>query len=174
MNEDLCRDFIFHIDKDNSLQCGEAPDNIQTWLEGLKLPLNLLRFMCWSWPQSDCQISHFHIFSSQKIYNHEVTPILLKFDLLGIGWAINGDWLVIDFSNESCEPGLIPFALWNPLATNLENPRTLFQSISQSFDTFLYRAMEGHFLPSDSYAAENLNNFLKEYEPSNGRYKNQA
>jgi len=162
MNDDLCRDFIFHLDKDNSLQCGEAPDNIQTWLEGLNLPLNLLRFMRWYWPQSDCKIAHYKILSSQSIYVHEVTPIFLEFDLLNIGWAPNGDWLVIDFSKEACEPGFIPFALWNPEATKLEDPRTSFQAISRSLDAFLYRAMEGLFLPFDSYAAENLNAFLEE------------
>ena len=42
MSHSLCREFIQHLDQDESLKSGYAPEHIQKWLEKLGLPLDLL------------------------------------------------------------------------------------------------------------------------------------
>lgn len=169
MDDYLLRAFISHLDRDQALAIGDAPASIQKWLEEIGLPLVLLRFMRWGWPQKDCDIALCSILSSESIYAHDATLIFLKFRFLNIGNAINGDWLVIDFSTDACAPGFIPFALWNPYTPEPKDPRELFQTITRSLDSFLYRAMEGRYIPLDSYAAQDFNEFLAE-EKASGQF----
>ena len=160
MNMSLCRDFISYLDQDDSLKSGNAPKNIEQWLEQLNLPLDLLRFMQWSWPQSDCQFAHIRIQSSESLYADEATAPLLQHKFLNVGSAPNGDWFVIDFSTEACVPGFITHEEWSPWSDSPEDPRKFFQPIARTFDAFLYRVVETRYLPIDFYAAKEFNAFL--------------
>jgi len=151
MNMNLCRDFISYLDQGGSLKSGNAPKNIEQWLEELNLPIDLLRFMQWSWPQTDCQMAHIRIRSSAP---------LLRQNFLNVGSAPNGDWFVIDFSTEACAPGFITHEEWSPWNDNSEDPRQFFQPIARTFDAFLYRIVEERYLPFDYYAAKEFNAFL--------------
>jgi hypothetical protein len=169
MNQSLCREFIQHLDRDESLQSGNAPDHIKNWLEGLTLPMDLLRFLQWDWPQVDCQIAHISIMSSESLYSDEVTPHLLKHNFLNAGSAPNGDWFVIDFSSGACMPGFITHEEWSPWADEPQDSRPFFEPIARNFDSFLYRVLEGKYLPTDYYAAREFNRFLaieRNAEPS--------
>jgi hypothetical protein len=160
MNQSLCREFIQHLDQESSLKSGPAPKRIENWLEELGLPLDFLRFMQWNWPQTDCQIAHIAIQSSESLYADEVTTLLLKHKFFNAGSAPNGDWFVIDFSTEACVPGFITHEEWSPWSEEPQDPRQFFQPIARSFDTFLYRVVEGKYLPTDYYAASDFNKFL--------------
>ena len=35
MNEDICAEFIHHLDQNGSLECGSAPDHIVAWIDDL-------------------------------------------------------------------------------------------------------------------------------------------
>ena len=147
MNEDLCRKFVLHFNKKMNLEIGTASKHFQKWLSEQGIPLSLFRFLIWSWPQKDCEIGLCNILSSESIHSHDATTTLLRFNLLNVGNAINGDWIVIDFSNAACAPGYIPFALWNAYALEPADPRGLLQPISRSLDSCLYRLVEGLYLP---------------------------
>ena len=162
MNHSLCREFIQHLDQDESLKSGYAPEHIKNWFEELGLPMDLLRFMQWDWPQTDCQIAHIAIQSSTSLHADEVTAHLLKHKYLNVGSAPNGDWFVIDFSTDACVPGFITPGEWSPWSDEPQDPHQFFQPIARTFDSFLYRVVEGRYLPTDYYAAKEFNAFLKE------------
>src|SRR5262245_24331929 len=102
MNYNLCREFIQHLDQDDSLKSGYAPEHVKNWLEGLGLPSDLLCFMRWDWPQVDSQIGNIAIRSSAAIHADEATGYLLKHQLLNVGSSSTGNWFVIDFSTAAC------------------------------------------------------------------------
>lgn len=160
MNSSLCEEFIHYLDRDKALNCDGAPEYIQTWIGELDLPEDLAHFMRHSWPQNDGYLSHIRLHSSTSLYNDEATALLLKCGFMNAGAAPNGDWFVIDFSMKVCVPGFIPLGEWSPAIDDPPNPRIFFQPIARSFDSFLYRVVEGRYLPTDSYAAKNLNAFL--------------
>jgi hypothetical protein len=160
MNGHLCGEFLCHLDKDGSLKCGHAPEHMKKWLEELNLPMNFLRFMQWSWPQSDGYIAHVSVLSSTSIYTAEATSPLLKHKVLNAGFAPNGDWFVIDYSTEACVPGFITHEEWCPWSAETEDARAFFQPIARSFESFLYRAVERRYLPRDYYVAKEFNAFL--------------
>jgi hypothetical protein len=160
MNYNVCKDFIWHLDQDESLKCGHAPKKIATWLEKLELPIDLLRLMQWNWPQTDCQIAHISIMSSISLHADEATACLLKHKFMNVGSAPNGDMFVIDFSTKACVPGFITHEEWSSWSDEPQDPRQFFQPIARTFDSFLYRVVEGKYLPTDYYAAREFNKFL--------------
>ena len=162
MNHSLCREFIQHLDRDDSLKSDNAPEHIKNWLEELGLPMDLLRFMQWDWPQTDCQIAHIAICSSTSIYDDEVTRHLLQHKFLNAGSAPNGDWFVVDYTTEACVPGFITHEEWSPWDDDSGDPRQFFQPIARTFESFLYRVVEDRYLPTDYYAAREFNQFLDE------------
>jgi hypothetical protein len=85
MNHSLCREFIQHLDRDDGLKSGYAPEHIKNWLEELGLPMDLLRLMQWDWPQADCHLGDIAINSSASLYADEATAHLLKYNLLNVG-----------------------------------------------------------------------------------------
>lgn len=160
MKNSVCEEFIHHLDQDGSLECDNAPEHIKKWLEDLNLPMGLLRFMQWEWPQTDGFIAHIRILSSASLYADEATAPLLKHKFINAGSAPNGDTFVIDFSTEACVPGFITHEEWSPCSDKPGDPREFFQPIARSFESFLYRAVEGRYLPTDYYAARDFNAFL--------------
>lgn len=162
MKYDICREFIYHLDRDSDLQCGHAPDEIQAWIRELPLPSGLCPMLCWAWPQAGDYVAHVCIFPSESIKRHEMTDLLLKSQFLNAGSAPSGDMFVIDFSTEDCAVGFVTHEGWNPWSDEPGDPRSSYQPIARSLSTFLYRAVEGRYLPTDYYAAKAFNEFLAE------------
>ena len=160
MNYELCCEFISHLDQDWSLGCGYSPDEVKSWLKTLALPSEFHRFMNFNWPQLDGQIVHISILSAASICAHELTPLLLKYQFWYAGSAPNGDYFVLDLSTEKCTPGFISHEAWEPWNPEPKDPRPTFQQIARTFESFLYRALEGRYLPTDYSAAEAFNTFL--------------
>jgi|GEM_PF-2879346 len=160
MNESICSEFIQHLDQHGSLECGRAPEHIIAWIDDLNLPDGLARFMMHNWPQADGFITHIRISSSLSLYADEATGPLLKHKFLNAGFAPNGDWFVIDFSTETCRPGFVTLCEWTPWLDEPTDPRRFFEPIARSFESFLYRVVERLYLPTDSYAAKEFNEFL--------------
>jgi hypothetical protein len=59
-------------------------------------------------------------------------------------------------------PGFVTHEDWSPWNDEPQDARRFFQPIARSFDSFLYRVVEGKYLPSDYYAAKDFNKFLEE------------
>ena len=90
---------------------------------------------------------------------------LLADKFLNVGYAPNGDLLVLDFSTEACVPGFIcNDQFWGGDHTN---SREFFQPIARTFESLLYRISEGRYIPTDYYAAFAFNKFLDEERKSN-------
>ena len=85
MNESLCSEFIRHLDQNGDLDCGSPPVHIENWIGDLRLPLELSRFLLFSWPQNDCELADISLHSSASIYADEATAPLLKDKLLNAG-----------------------------------------------------------------------------------------
>jgi hypothetical protein len=162
MKFSLCREFIKFLDRDGSLKSGYAPEPVIQWLEGLDLPMDLLRFLQWDWPQTDCQLAHIRIQSSVAIRGDEATTTFLKYKFFNAGWAPNGDWFLIDFSTDACAPGFVTHDEWIPWGDESGDPREFFQPVARNFESFLYRLVEDRYLPTDFYAAREYNEFLAE------------
>jgi hypothetical protein len=157
MRGDVCSELIQHLD-DGTLECGHAPQDVKDWLESLNLPMELLRFMQWRWPQQDCQIAHLSILSSRSIKDDDFAEPLAKAGFLLIGSAPNGDWLVIAFAKLGCIPGFITHEEWDQESS----PASFFEPIAKSMESLLYRIAEGRYIPTDYYAAKPFNDFLRE------------
>jgi hypothetical protein len=162
MNESLCREFMVHLDLDGKLKTGYADEETQEWLDSLDLSVELKCLMKWQWPRVDCEVAKIRLWPMSKIRGGEITPLLLEHQLFHVGNAINGDWLVVDFSTDACVPGFVTYSEWMAWDDEPENPRKYFQPIARGFDSFLYRLVEKLFVPTDYYAAKEFNEFLAE------------
>lgn len=159
MSRNLLSEFIYHLDSDDSMKLGHAPKNVQAWLEEVGLPMDLLRFLQWDWPQVDSQIGHIAVLSSKNLMADEQTEKLLGHKFLQLGSAPNGDLFVLDVSTEQCRPGFITHEeYWD----HEDNPKEVFEPIARSLESLLYRIVEGRYLPTDYYAVKDFNAFLRE------------
>jgi hypothetical protein len=154
----ILSELMHHLDTDRSMKLGHAPKDVQIWLEELSLPLDLLRFLQWNWPQVDTQIGHISVMSSENILKGEETMALIAYRFLALGSAPNGDFFVLDISTDQCRPGFITHEeYWE----HEENPRKVFQPIARSLASLLYRFAEGRYVPTDYYAAKDFSAFLE-------------
>ena len=163
MSYTLLSEFIQHLDIKNDMKLGHAPDEVQQRLEDIGLPLDILRFLQWSWPQRDTQIAHISILSSPHLINDELSENLLKQTFLQLGSAPNGDFFVLDFSSTQCRPGFITHEEYWEYENEL---RKIFIPIARSMESLFYRIVEGKYIPTDYYAAEEFNAFLRKEENS--------
>ena len=148
---------MHHLD-DDDLGIDHAPDSTKQWLEELGLPMELLRFLQWNWPQKDCQIGPIAIFKSEAIPKQEGIEVLLEHKLIPVGYGPNGDTFVIDFSVDSCPIGFVTHEEYYGEG----DPRPFFQSAARSVESFLYRVAEGRFFPCDYYVTKDFNEFLRD------------
>lgn len=156
MNRDAAASFILFLDLDGDLASGHAPKPVQKWLETLGLPLDLLRFMQWNWPQKDALISAISIRSSKSLMESEESAHLIAHKLLPIGWGPNGDNFAIDFSNESCPVGFIN----HEECGEDDDPRPHFEPAARSIESFLFQVADGRFFPSNYDETTAMNEFL--------------
>lgn len=159
MSLEILSEFIHHLDKDNDMNIGQAPDEVQAWLENIGLPMDILRFLQWKWPQRDTRIAHISLMSSANLIKDDFCENLIRQGYLQLGSAQNGDIFVIDFSSEQCRPGFITHEEYWEHEDNLKH---IFQPIARSIESLLYRIAEGRYVPTDYYAAEEFNKFLVE------------
>jgi hypothetical protein len=156
MNEEAASWFISHLD-DGDLKIGHAPEATKQWLKGLGLPLELYRFLMFSWPQTDCQIGPVNILCSKAISEQESLAVFLQHKLLPVGSGPNGDTFAIDYSTDSCPVGFVTHEEY----FGEGDPREFFRTAARSIESFLYRISEGRYFPCDYYATGYFNEFLR-------------
>jgi hypothetical protein len=160
MRFDLCKEFMCHLD-DGSLAVDHAPEEVAEWLEKSRLPMDLLRFLQWYWPQKSASLQHLLFWSSVSIMEDEQTERLMKHSLIPIGNAPNGDYLVLDFSKETCVPGFVSIHIdWDEKAA--KKPRDSFAPLARTFESLLFRLVEQRYVPIDFPAARDFIEFLAE------------
>ncbi len=140
---------------------GRCPNVANSTLEGMPLPLELKRVLQWYWTNSGGEIGGYTIHSVEESLANEDLPRLIGANMLPIGYASNGDPLVLCFSEETCAVGLVSHdQFWEESS----DPGTAYAEVTGSIDEFLWRAAERRYLPVDYYAASELLEMRKEID----------
>ncbi len=161
MRADLIRDLFQHLDSDGSLQVGRCPNETNRTLEEMPLPLGLKRVLQWYWTKSGGEIGGYAIYSVEESLANEDLPNLIVANMLPIGYAANGDPLVVRFNEERCAIGLISHDhFWGDGG----DPKAAYAQVTASIEEFLWRAAEGRYLPIDYYVASELWEMRKEID----------
>lgn len=153
MRSDLIRDLFRHLDADGSLQVGNCGAGANRTLEELSLPISLKRVLQWYWTNGGGTVGPYTLYSIEGALSDEDFPRLLSAAMIPIGYAQNGDPLVLRFGDEWCEVGLISHdQFWADGGDAL----SAYSRVAGSIEEYLWRAAEGHYLPVDSLAASEL------------------
>ena len=159
MRTDLIRDLFQHLDCDGSLQVGHCPNEANRTLEEMPLPLRLKRVLQWYWTNSGGEIGGYTLYSVEESLANNDLPSLIVANMFPIGYAGNGDPLVLCFNDERCAIGLVSHdQFWGEAA----DPKSAYAEVTASIDEFLWRAAEGRYLPVDYYVASELLAMRKE------------
>lgn len=153
MRADLIRDLFQHLDADGSLQVGNCPASASRTLEELALPVSLKRVLQWYWTNRGGEVGPYSLYSVEEFLSNEDFSKLIAASMITIGFAANGDPLVLRFSEERCEVGLISHDEFWP---DGGEAKSAYSVVTASIEEYLWRAAEGHYLPVDSYAASQL------------------
>ena len=154
-------DFMWYLDRRDSLGLGNAPKKVQKWLEDTKIPPALRKVLQFNWPKDDSQIGHITIFSAQSMHDCDLTGPLLKQSFLLLGLAPNGDFFVIDLKTPFCVPGFISHDECYPPR---DDARAAFAPLARSLESLVYRIVEKKYVPTDHCAARFFNKFIEEEE----------
>ncbi len=153
MRINLIRDLFHHLDADGSLQVGHCPEAAKRTLEGMPLPMGLKRTLQWCWTNRGGAIGGYTLYSVEESMANDDLPKLIAAGMLPIGYAANGDPLVLSFSGEECAVGLVSHdQFWDEDG----DPTEAYVEVTGTIDEFLWRAAEGRYLPIDYYAASEL------------------
>ena len=127
----------------------------------MPLPLALKRVLQWYWTNSGGEIGGYIVHSVEESLANKDLSTLLGANMIPIGYAANGDPLVLCFSDERCAVGLVSHdQFWEEGG----DPATAYAEVTSSIDEFLWRAAEGRYLPVDYYAASELLEMRKEID----------
>ena len=154
MRADLIRDLFQHLDADGSLQVGNCPPSASGTLEELALPVSLKRVLQWYWINRGGEVGPYTLYSVEESLSNQDFPKLIAASMIPIGFAANGDPLVLRFSEERCEVGLISHDEFWP--DDGGDAMSAYSVVTASIEEYLWRAVEGHYLPVDSLVASEL------------------
>ncbi|HKO96545.1 MAG TPA: hypothetical protein VJU86_06125 [Pyrinomonadaceae bacterium] len=159
MRADLIRDLFQHLDCDGSLQVGNCPNEAKRTLEEMALPLGLKRVLQGYWTNSGGKIGGYTFYSVEESLANQDLSSLMAANMFPIGYAANGDPLVLCFNDEKCAIGLVSHdQFWEENT----DPNTAYAEVTASIDELLWRAAEGRYLLVDYYAASELLEMRKE------------
>jgi hypothetical protein len=125
----------------------------------MPLPLELKRVLQWYWTNRGGEIGCYILYSVEESLADKDLPKLIVANMLPIGYAANGDPLVLCFNQEGCAIGLVSHDQFWEEGADL---KTAYAEVTASIDEFLWRAAEGRYLPVDYYAASELLEMRKE------------
>lgn len=157
MDAYVCRSLLDHLVEKGLLKTGSAPADVAKWLGSLELPDELAAIMQHHWVLDHSDLDKVSLISAESIRNDEFTPTLLRYKMLNVGHAINGDWFVIDFGTDKCTPGFVSHEEWSGFPDETEDPHDYFAPLANTLEAFLIRVDEGRFMPIDYYEAQDWN-----------------
>ena len=153
MRTELIRDLFIYLDRDHSLAVGRCPEKAKHALEEMPLPIDVKRILQWYWTNTGGSVGAYTLYGVEELLTKDDQPRLLAMGMLQIGFAANGDLLVLRFTEESCAVGLISHdEFWSEDC----DEDYIYAEVTGSVDEFLWRAAEGRYLPIDYYAAIEL------------------
>lgn len=163
MRTDLIRDLFQYLDSDGSLEVGDCDKTAKGTLEGMPLPINVKRVLQWYWTNRGGEVGCYTLYSVEECLVNDDLPKLIDAGMFPIGYAANGDLLVLCFTEEKCAVGLVSHdLLWEEDC----DPHKAYAKVTGSIDEFLWRASEGRYLPVDYYAATELLEMHREVDRS--------
>lgn len=158
----VIRDLFQHLDRDGSLQLGDCSDAEKRKVEEMTLPRDVKHVLQRDWPTRGAEVGGYNLYTVKEILASEDLPRLLAVSMIQIGFARNGDLLVLSFSDDRCAVGLVSHdELWEDLEGD---PREMYVEVTGSIEEYLWRAAEGRYLPVDIYAADELLEMRREVE----------
>ena len=162
MRTHLIRDLFQHLDRDGSLQVGHCSETETRRFEEMPLPTDVKRVLQRCWPNRGAEVGGYNLYTPKEILDSDDQPRLLAVGMLQIGFARNGDLLVLCFTEDECAVGLVSHdELWEELDGD---PKEMYVEVTGSIDEYLWKAAEGRFLPVDFYAAIELDEMHREVE----------
>jgi len=153
MRYELVKDLLHHLDSNGSLGIGNAEEKTTAILEELQIPIDLKRLLQWYWTKNGGQVGPYTLYSINKIPANDDYDQLLNYKMIPVGFAANGDILVIRFLDENCSVGLVSH---DELREGESDPIEAYAEVTPSIDEYLWRAAESRYLPIDFYAASEL------------------
>lgn len=153
MRIELIQDLFHHLDSNDSLKIGYADESTTRALEELDIPLDLKRTLQWYWTTSGGIVGPYTLDSVNVILANNDFSKLFQSRMIPIGFAVNGDILVIRTANDGCNIGLVSHEIfWEEEC----GPVEAYVEITQTIDEYLWRSVEGRYLPIDYYSATEL------------------
>lgn len=161
MRTHLIRDLLQHLDRDGSLKVDHCSAEEKRRLDELPLPVEVKQVLQFYWPNNGGKVGGYDLYTVKEILANDDLPRLLAAEMLAIGFARNGDPLVLHFTGDSCAVGLISHdELWGEAG----DPKEIYLEVTGSIEDFLWRAAEGRYLPVDYYAVAELLEMQRESE----------
>ena len=162
MRTDLIRDLFQHLDVDGSLQVGDCPERAKQQVEALPLPLDVKRMLQWYWTNAGGEVGRYTLYGVEEALAQEDLDRYLAAGMFPIGYALNGDPLVLRFSEDRCAVGLVSHdQLWEE---EVSGPEGAYVEVTASVEEYLWRVAEGRYLPIDYYAASELVEMRREVD----------
>ncbi|MBX3296539.1 MAG: hypothetical protein KF762_12605 [Acidobacteria bacterium] len=162
LRDRLIDDLFRYLETRGDVVMGSASSADVAALESLTLPLELKRVLQWNWPVQLGRVGPYSLYGVTDLLSDEDLTLLMDVGMLPIGYAINGDPLVIKFSDSQYEVGLISHdEYWEDRSAGPEN---CYVTVTSSLDELLWRAAESKFLPVDFYAASELAEMRAEFD----------
>ena len=156
---DLISDLLHHLDKGGSLGIATCSVELQAFIEGLDLPMNLKRIFQWRWASTWANVGTYRIGSVEEVFYGEWFDRLYSDRMLKIGSAKNGDAVVVRVLDDRCEVGLINSAEF--AGDEDLPPGHFYVGVCGGLDDLLFRLAEGKFLPVDYFSALQLSQLKK-------------
>lgn len=154
MRDNLIDDLFRHLELRGDVGLGSPSSEETATIEDLPLPLELKRILQWKWPIQFGQVGPYSLYGVSDLLSDEDLMQLIEAGMVPIGYAINGDPLVIKFSANHHQVGLISHdEYWENRSAG---PEKCYAKVASSLDELLWRAAEGKFLQIDFYATSEL------------------
>ncbi len=162
MRMSLIEDLLYHFWRRDGIRIDECDESAAERLKALSLPSQLFGLLRWTWVKADAEIGRYTIIPVEGILSF--SPFLersLKESMIPIGYALNGDPLVLRWSDKDrCEVGLISHEEFDE--DERVCPTLPYARVTSTLEEYLLRAVEGKYLPIDYYAARELDSLRQE------------
>jgi hypothetical protein len=163
MRENLSSDLLYYLNRNETLKVEKCSDTDGNFLLGLDLPGELFSLLRWTWPTKSGDIGPYRICPVKEIVETMRNwPTFQSNFMLPIGYALNGDGLVLRYKPEGMvEVGLISHEEMLDESKE-QNLNGIYACVVPTLEEFLLRAAEGLYLPIDFYAARELESLRAE------------
>jgi hypothetical protein len=164
MRFELIRDLMQRLDARGGLSVDHCDAALAARIEELPLPLDLKRIFQWSWANKSYRVGKYRISSVKDAFSSEWFDLLIKANMIEIGSALNGDMLVVQFSNKNCEVGLLNHIELAVAIDEGKLPQDFYVKVCGTLDELLYRLVEDRHVPIDYWAARELSELQSEMQ----------